>query len=52
MATRFIGALAVALLLALPLIVPAVGRVDTWKIELGVAGLCLFVRAGMSGRQT
>ena len=48
MATRFTGAVAVALLLALPLIVPAIGHVDTWKIELGLAGLVMFLRAGMS----
>jgi hypothetical protein len=46
--TNFAGAIAVAILLALPLVVPVIGRIDTWKIVLGVAGLILFVRAGMT----
>jgi ABC-type Fe3+ transport system permease subunit len=46
--TNFAGAIAVAVLLALPLVIPVIGRIDTWKIVLGVAGLILFVRAGMT----
>ena len=45
-AANFIGALVVALLLALPFIVPTIARIDTWKIVLGLAGLALFVSAG------
>jgi ABC-type Fe3+ transport system permease subunit len=47
---NFAGALVVAVLLALPLVIPSIGRVDTWKIVLGVAGLILFVTAGLSSR--
>jgi hypothetical protein len=46
-ARNFAGAIAVTLLLALPLIVPTIGRIDTWKIVLGIAGLIVFVGAGM-----
>jgi hypothetical protein len=45
---NFAGALALAIGLALPVAVPSVGRIDTWKIVLGIAGLILFVRAGMT----
>jgi len=40
--------LAVALLLAAPFIVPYVGGIATWKIIMGMAGLWIFVRAGMA----
>jgi hypothetical protein len=49
-ARNFAGAIAVALLLALPLLVPSIARVATWKIVLGLAGLAVFVSAGMSKR--
>ena len=49
-ARNFAGALAVAILLALPLVIPSVGRIETWKIVLGLAGLLLFVSAGLSSR--
>lgn len=49
MVKRFTGGVIMAVLLALPLVVPAIGHVDTWKIELGLAGLFIFLRAGMSG---
>jgi len=49
-ARNFAGALAVSLLLAVPFIVPFVAGVATWKIVLGVAGLLLFVTAGMTSR--
>jgi hypothetical protein len=49
-ARNFAGAVAVAILLALPLVMPSIGRVETWKIVLGLAGLLLFVTAGMSSR--
>jgi hypothetical protein len=47
-ARNFAGALAVAIGVALPFAVPTIGRIDTWKIVLGIAGLTLFVRAGMT----
>jgi len=47
-ARNFAGAIAVVIALALPLVVPRIARIDTWKIVLGIAGLTLFVRAGMS----
>ena len=45
---NFAGAIGVALLLALPLMVPTISRIDTWKIVLGIAGLIVFVGAGMN----
>ena len=45
---NFAGAGAVALLLALPLVVPTIARIETWKIVLGIAGLIIFVGAGMN----
>ena len=49
MKTRnFAGALAAALVLALPLVRPDIAGIATWKIVLGAAGLLLFVSAGMS----
>lgn len=50
-AANFAGALAVAVLLALPLVVPTISRIDTWKIVLGLAGLALFVSAGLDSRR-
>jgi TRAP-type mannitol/chloroaromatic compound transport system permease large subunit len=47
-AGNLLGGLAVAVLLSAPFIVPSVGGIATWKIIMGVAGLSLFVRAGMS----
>jgi len=47
-ARNFAGALAVAIGVALPFAVPTIGRIETWKIVLGIAGLILFVRAGMA----
>ena len=47
-ARNFAGGLTAAILLALPLVVPSIARIDTWKIVLGIAGLILFVSAGMS----
>jgi len=47
-ARNFAGALGAAVLIALPLIKPVIGGIDTWKIVLGIAGLILFVSAGMS----
>jgi ABC-type Fe3+ transport system permease subunit len=46
-ARNFAGAIAVALLLVLPLVVPTIARIDTWKIVLGIAGLIVFVSAGV-----
>src|SRR5258705_466849 len=45
---NFAGAIGTALLLALPLVVPTISRIDTWKIVLGIAGLIVFVSAGMN----
>jgi hypothetical protein len=47
-AANLIGGFVVALLLSAPLIVPYVGGIATWKIILGLAGLGIFVHAGMS----
>ena len=46
-AANFVGAIAVAIILALPFIVPTIARIDTWKIVLGLAGMALFVSAGL-----
>lgn len=48
---NFAGAVAVAVLLALPFIQPTIGRVDTWKIVLGLAGLVIFISAGLDSRR-
>lgn len=45
---NFAVAIACAVLLALPFVHPTIGRIDTWKIVLGIAGLMLFVSAGMT----
>ena len=47
-ARNFAGGLAIAILLALPFVQPVIARIDTWKIVLGIAGLIVFVRAGMT----
>ena len=47
-AKNFATALCCAIALALPFVVPTIDRVATWKIVLGVAGLILFISAGMS----
>ena len=47
-AKNFAGAIGVALLLVLPAVVPTIGRIDTWKIELGLAGLAIFASAGLA----
>ena len=39
---NLIGGLAVAVVLALPFVVPRVGGIDTWKILLAIAGLAVF----------
>jgi len=49
-ARNFAGAIAAAVLLAVPFVVPFVAGIATWKIVLGVAGLLLFVSAGMTSR--
>jgi hypothetical protein len=46
-AANFAGAIVVAVLLALPFVIPTIARIDTWKIVLGLAGLALFVSAGL-----
>ena len=47
-ARNFAGAIAVAILLAIPFMRPKLGHIDTWKIILGIAGLIIFVRAGLT----
>jgi len=47
MKVNLFGGLAVAVLLALPFVVPVVAGIATWKVILGIAGLWIFVRAGM-----
>ncbi len=42
------GGLAVAVLLAAPLVVPAIAGISTWKYLLGAIGLWVFVHAGMT----
>lgn len=42
------GGFALAVLLAAPFIFPTVAGIATWKVILGIAGLWIFVRAGMS----
>ena len=41
-ARNLAGGFAVAIVLAAPFIVPRVGRVETWKILLALAGLVIF----------
>jgi hypothetical protein len=41
-ARNLAGGVAVALVLAAPFIVPRVGRIETWKILLALAGLVVF----------
>ena len=47
-ARNFAAALAIAIALALPFVQPTIGHIETWKVVLGVAGLLLFFRAGMT----
>ena len=47
-ARNFAGAIVVAILLALPFVRPRLGHIETWKIVLGMAGIIIFVRAGMT----
>jgi ABC-type Fe3+ transport system permease subunit len=46
-AKNFAGAVALAVGVALPFAVPTFAHIGTWKIVLGIAGLILFMRAGM-----
>jgi hypothetical protein len=39
---NLIGGLAVAVVLALPFVVPRIGRIDTWKILLAILGLAVI----------
>ena len=45
---RELGPVMVAILLALPFAKPTLAHIETWKIILGIAGLIIFVRAGMT----
>jgi len=47
-ARNLAGGLLVAVLLAVPFVVPVIAGIDTWKYLLGAIGLWIFVRAGMS----
>jgi hypothetical protein len=40
----------IAVVGALVAIVPRIGRIDTWKIVLGLLGLALFISAGREKR--
>jgi hypothetical protein len=40
--SNLVGGVLVAVVLALPFVVPRIGRVDTWKILLAIAGLAVF----------
>ena len=44
---NLIGGLLVALLIALPFVVPVIAGIETWKYLMGAVGLWIFVRAGM-----
>ena len=46
-AKNFAGTIAVVLVGTFTLAVPTVAHIATWKIVLGLAGLALFVSAGM-----
>jgi ABC-type Fe3+ transport system permease subunit len=46
------GGILVAVLLAVPFVVPTVAGISTWKYLLGAIGLVVFVRAGMSRPDT
>jgi hypothetical protein len=37
-----VGGAIVAVVLALPFVVPRIGGIDTWKILLAIAGLAVF----------
>jgi hypothetical protein len=41
-ARNLVGGFVVSVVLALPFIVPRIGRIDTWKILLAIAGLAVF----------
>lgn len=45
---NLIGGLVVATVIALPLIVPSVAGISTWKYLAGAIGMAVFIRAGMS----
>ena len=45
------GGLGVAVVLAAPFAMPTIAGISTWKYLLGVIGLWVFVRAGMSQSQ-
>lgn len=45
---NFTSAIVLAIAVALPFAVPSIDGIDTWKIVLGIAGVILFVRAGMT----
>ena len=47
-ARNFAGALILVVALALPFVQPTIGHIETWKVVLGIAGLLLFLRAGMT----
>ena len=47
---NLVGGLVIAVLLVVPFAVPRVAGIDTWKIILGIAGLMVFVRAGIDSK--
>jgi hypothetical protein len=48
---NFIIGLAVAAVIATPLVVPTIGGISTWKYLAGAIGLVVFIRAGMGRPQ-
>ena len=45
---NLVGGFGLAVLLAAPFVVPTIAGISTWKYLLGMIGLWVFVRAGMS----
>ena len=45
-----VGGLVVAVVLALPFVVPRIAGIDTWKILLAIAGLAVFRYGDRLGR--
>jgi hypothetical protein len=50
-AKRVLTGAAIAIIVALMGIVPRIGRIDTWKIVLGLLGVALFIVAGREPRK-
>ena len=48
---RLLAGAAIAITGAIVAVVPRIGRVDTWKIVLGLLGVALFISAGRDRQQ-